>query len=81
MSAKRGFKALNGDWENISNTVFKITENMTMEFRGKSYNIINKEGDPVEQLGEGDGQVSREVLAGYRYYVMRAWVKFERKSE
>ncbi len=81
MSAKRGTKAFNGEWEKISALVFEITEDMTMEFQGKSCNIIDSDGNPVEQLGEGDGQVARQVLAGYRCYVMRAWVRFERKPE
>jgi len=81
MSVKRGDKAFNGEWEKISVFVFEITEDKTMEFQGKSCNIIDSDGNLVEQLGEGNGQVSRQVLAGYRCYVMRAWVKFERKSE
>ena len=80
MSVKRGEKALNGEWEKISALAFEISEDMTMEFQGKSCNIADSEGNLVENLGEGHGQVSREVLAGYRCYVMRAWVKFEKKS-
>jgi hypothetical protein len=81
MPAKRGDKAFNGEWEKISALVFEITEDMTMEFVGRSCNIMNSEGGIVEQLGEEDGQVSREVLAGYRCVVMRARVRFQRKSE
>lgn len=81
MSVKRGDKAFNGEWEKISAKAFDITEDMTMEFQGKSCNIMDSEEKLVEQLGEEHGQVSREVLAGYRCYVIRARVKFERKSE
>lgn len=81
MSVKRGDKAFNGEWEKISAKAFDIIEDMTMEFQGKSCNITDSNGNVVEELGEEHGQVSREVLAGYRCYVMRAWIKFERKSE
>jgi len=80
MSVQRGAKAFNGEWEKISAKAFDIPEDMTMEFQGKSCNIMDGEGNVVEQLGEDHGRVSREVLAGYRCYVIRAWVKFERKS-
>jgi len=81
MPAKRGDKAFSGEWEKISAYAFEITEDMTMEFHGKSCNIMDSEENLVEQLGEEHGQVSREVLAGYRCYVMRACVKFEKKSK
>jgi len=80
MSVKRGDKAINGEWEKISALAFEITEEMTMEFHGKSCNIADSEGNLVEQLGEDNGQVSRDLLAGYRCYVIRAWVRFEKKS-
>jgi len=52
-----------------------------MEFQGKLYNITDSEGNVVEELGKGHGRVSRDVLTSYRCYVMRAWIKFERKLE
>jgi len=48
MFTKRGFKALNRDWEKISNIVFKIIEDIIIKFRGKLYNIINSKGNLVE---------------------------------
>jgi hypothetical protein len=79
--SKRGTKAINGDWENIPNLVFEITEDMIMEFKGKSCNIIGSDGQTVEQLGEGDGEAKREVFAGYQCVVMKARVRFERQSQ
>jgi len=52
-----------------------------MEFQGKSYNITDSEGNMVKELGKGHGRVLRDILTGYRCYVMRAWIKFKRKSE
>lgn len=77
-----GEKALNGEWEKISNKCFEIQENMTMTFEGRSCNIANSEGVlvPDGKLGPQDGQTTRDVEAGSRCYVMRAWVKFERKG-
>jgi hypothetical protein len=77
---KVGVKALSGKWEKISAYAFEITEDMTMEFQGSSCNIANSDGNLVENLGAEHGRVTRETLAGYRCYVMRAWVKFEKKS-
>lgn len=77
--AKVGDKALNGEWEEIAAYRFEITEDMTMEFQGSSCNIVDGEGKLVEQLGSKDGRVSREALTGYRCYVMRSWIKFEKK--
>ncbi|OCL04532.1 hypothetical protein AOQ84DRAFT_115850 [Glonium stellatum] len=79
MSAKVGDKALSGKWEDIGAHVFEITEDMTMTFEGRSCNIEDGEGKLVKALGTEDGQVTREVLAGYRCYVMRARIKLEKK--
>jgi len=79
MPTKLGDKTFSGKWEEIGAKVFEITEDMTMEFQGKSYNIVDGEGGLVENLGTEHGRVTREVLTGYRCYVMRAWIKFEKK--
>jgi len=79
MSAKAGDKALSGEWEAIGAHKFEITEDMTMTFEGISCNIKDGEGKLVEELGTEDGQVTREVLAGYRCYVMRARIKLEKR--
>jgi hypothetical protein len=42
---------------------------------------MDSEGNLVEPQGEEHGQVSREVLAGYRCYVMRAWIKTEPRED
>ncbi|QSS65769.1 hypothetical protein I7I51_06618 [Histoplasma capsulatum] len=80
MSTTVGDKALGGEWEEISACAFEITEDMTMEFQGRSCNVVDSEGKLVESLGVGLGQTTREVLTGYRCYVIRARVKFEKKS-
>lgn len=77
-----GELALSGEWEKISNNRFEIQEDMVMTFEGRSCNIVDAEGNPIPDgcLGPSDGQVTREVKVGYRCYVMRAWVKFEKKA-
>ncbi|PGG95017.1 hypothetical protein AJ80_10046 [Polytolypa hystricis UAMH7299] len=77
-----GEKALNGEWEKISNKCFEIKESMVMTFEGRSCNIADAEGKaiPNGNLGLADGQTTREVEAGYRCYVIRARVKFEKKG-
>jgi len=79
MSAKAGDKALSGEWEDIGARKFDITEDMTMTFEGRSCNIQDGEGKLVEKLGTEDGQVTREVLAGYKCYIMWARIKFEKR--
>jgi hypothetical protein len=75
-----GQKALNGEWERISNKCFEIQEDMVMSFEGQSCNIADSEGKPVPNgsLGIADGRVLRDVKTGYRCYIMRANVKFEK---
>ncbi|OJD22501.1 hypothetical protein ACJ73_06144 [Blastomyces percursus] len=78
MATQVGDKALNGEWEEIGARDFHIKEDMTMTFEGRSCNIADCEGKLVEKLGAGDGQATRKVLAGYRCYIMKASVKFEK---
>jgi len=82
MSAKKvGDTALSGEWEQVGAQYFDITEDMTMHFQGRSCTIQDSaDGNLVEQLGAGQGSVTRQVLAGYRCTVLMAWVKFEKKS-
>lgn len=82
MSDEVGRKALSGEWEWISNKCIEIKEEMVMEFKGRSCNITNNEGDPIPagELGPNDGLAERDVLPGYRCYVMRAHVKFGKKA-
>lgn len=77
-----GKKALSGEWEMVSNKCFEIQEDLTMEFEGRSCNITDSKGNPIQggQLGPDDGKVEKEVLAGFRCYIMRALVKFEKKE-
>lgn len=77
MSVKVGDKALSGEWEEISNKVFEITESLIMEFQGKSCNILDGEGNVLEQLSEGYAE--REVDSGYRCYVMKAKIRFTKR--
>jgi len=76
-----GERAFNGEWEQIGAQYFDITEDMIMEFQGRSCNIADSEGNLVEKLGTEHGRVTRDIVAGYRCYVIRAWVKFEKKSQ
>lgn len=78
--AKVGDKALDGVWEKIAAYAFEIAQDMTMEFQGTSCNIVDGEGKLVEQLDTSHGLVKRDVLVGYRCYVIRSWIKFEKKS-
>jgi len=80
MSVTTGEKALKGEWERISAFVFEIAQDMTIEFEGMSCNVLDSEGTVVETLGENDESVKRKVYAGYRCYVMKAWVRFEKDS-
>jgi hypothetical protein len=74
-----GEKALRGEWEKISNHRFEIVEDMTITFEGLSCNITDSEDKPVYTLSKEDGNTTRDVLIGYQCYVMRAWIKFEKK--
>ena len=50
-----------------------------MTFKGRSCNIIDSKGKVVEELGIKDRQVIKEVLAGYKFYVIRAQIKFKKR--
>ena len=51
-----------------------------MTFEGKSCNIANNKKNLIKKLGTKNRQVMREVLAEYKYYIMRAQIKFEKKQ-
>lgn len=76
--SETGDRALSGDWEKISAFAFEMAEDMTMEFEGQSCNILDSEGMLVEKIGQSSAK--KDVLAGYRCYVIRARVKFAKKS-
>lgn len=80
MSVAVGEKALSGEWETISNKCFEIQEDLIMEFEGRSCNITDSEGNPIPDGQFGPGKAKKEVLAGFRCYIMKAVVKFERKE-
>ena len=65
MSIKRGDKAFNREQEKILAFIFKIIQDITIEFQGKSYNIIDNKGNIVEELSEGHRRVSRDILISY----------------
>ena len=71
MSVKVGDKALSRDWEKISAYRFKITEDMIIEFQGRLCNIQDSERNLVESLDIKYNRIPREVLAGYRYFVIK----------
>lgn len=79
MSSENGKKALEGEWVRIAGDQFDMSEDMIITFEGESCNITDGEGNPVYTFGIGDGRVTRNVLAGYRCYVMKAYVKFEKR--
>ena len=79
ISAKAGDKALSGEWEEIGGYKFKITEDMTMIFKGILCIIKNGEGKLVEELGIEDRQVTRGVFTGYKCYIMRARIKLKKR--
>lgn len=78
MPTKTGDKALGGEWEDISAYKFEIQEDMKMIFEGRSCNIFDAEGNLIEQIGAG--KANREVYSGYRCYVLRAKIKFEKRT-
>lgn len=80
MSPKTGEKALKGEGEKISAYAFEISEDMVMEFEGRSCNILDGEGRLIEKLSTENGRVTREIPCGYRCYIMQAWVQFQKKS-
>ena len=65
MSAKARDKALSGEQEEIRGHKFKITEEMTITFKGRLCNILDSEEKVVNKLGIKDRQVTREVLTRY----------------
>ena len=80
MSIKARNKALSGKQKVIRAYKFKITENISITFKGILYNIKNGEGKLVKALGTENGQVTREVLAGYKYYIIRARIKLKKRQ-
>lgn len=53
---------------------------MTMKFQSRLYNIINSKEKLVESLDVEYKQIIKEILTDYQYYIIRAWIKFEKKS-
>ena len=51
MSAKAGNKALSKEWEEIRGYIFEITEDITIIFKGRLYNIKDGKGKLVKVLG------------------------------
>lgn len=72
-----GEKALGGEFEKISVKCFEMKKNMLMTFKGHSCNITDEEGKFVGAYGPINEEVKREVMAGYKCFVMRALIKFE----
>jgi hypothetical protein len=74
-------KALNGEWVEIllKPQKFDIPEDMTMTFEGRSCHIEDSEKNLVESLGLDDGIATRDVFTGYRCYVTKGRIKFEKK--
>lgn len=83
ITTRLGEQALKGEWERIGAKCFEMQEDMVFTFEGVSCNIADSENNliPGGKLGSSDGEVTRNVLAGYRCYVMRARVKFEKKTK
>ena len=49
-----------------------------MTFEGRLYNIKDNKKKIIKELGIENGQVIKEVLARYKYYIIRAQIKFEK---
>lgn len=75
-----GNKALGGVFEKIAAKCFVMEENMLMTFKGYSCNIIDDKGKVIAEYGPDNEEVKKDVGIGYKCYVMRALVKFEKKS-
>jgi hypothetical protein len=80
MPSENGKKALNGERVWIEGDWFEITEDMTMTFEGRSCNVLDSTGHAVYTLRSNDGEVTRDVLDGYRCYVLKAFVEFKKKN-
>ena len=65
MSTKARDKVLSKKWKIIRTYKFKITEDITIIFKGILCNIIDSEGKLVKALGTKNGQILREVLTRY----------------
>ncbi|KAK2746849.1 hypothetical protein FQN57_002891 [Myotisia sp. PD_48] len=74
--------ALSGEWEWVPNKCFEIKEDMVMEFRGRECTIADSENNliPGGKLGPEHGEVTTDVKPGYRCYVTKSWVKFEKEE-
>lgn len=79
MAERVGDKAMRGELEYIAGREFEIAENMTMTFEGFSCNIMDKDDKPYDNLSTKDGPVTRNVQAGDRCFIMKAWVRFEKR--
>jgi hypothetical protein len=79
MSTENGKKALQGLQVWVEGELFQIKENMTMTFEGGSCFIQDGEGNAVDNFYKDDGVVVKEVLEGYRCYVMKAHIMFKKK--
>ena len=80
ISAKARDKALSREQEEIRAYKFEITEDITITFKGILCNIKDGKGKLVKKLGTEDRQVIREVLTRYKYYIIRAQIKFKKKQ-
>lgn len=82
MSGSVGERALNGTWESISNKRIRIPEDITMEFKGKSCNIMDGE-KIIESINapkdKEEVEVTRDVSKGNFCYIMLANIKFEKR--
>ena len=79
ISAKARDKAFNREWEEIGGHIFKITKDITIIFKGRLCNIKNGKGKLVKALGIKNGQVIKEVFAGYKCYIIQAQIKLEKR--
>jgi len=52
---------------------------MTIIFKGGLCNIKDGKGKLVKALGIENRQVIREVFVKYKCYIIRAWIKLEKR--
>ncbi|KAK5790567.1 hypothetical protein VI817_007854 [Penicillium citrinum] len=72
--------AMNGERKFILHYKFEIETDMVMEFEGASCNIADADGNILDTLGPEHGKTERLLHAGSRCYVLKAYIKFVKKS-
>jgi hypothetical protein len=78
MPTDNGQNALDGVRTYIDGERFEIHEEMLIIFEGQSCNILDKEGTEIFAFRQHDGIKTEKVLPGYKCYVLKGWVYFQK---